>query len=200
MVVTVGDVFEVAVVHTFNLSDEQVNVFRFKVTTGGVPTEAEFADDIVEWFANMYAEIGGDMSNDIDPLELRYRDITHDLATVYVPWVGSYGGGTGTADALPPQNAALVLERTGTKNVVGKKYLPTFTEATQVGGVIGATNLGHIDNWCTYLLSGTAFSISGIEWMPYVHSRSLGSDIKVLAAQPRVQMAIQRRRRVGRGS
>lgn len=199
-VLSVGDHINVAIVHVFDSVDEQINVFDLQVSTGAVAPQADITQDIIDMFSLVYATIEDDITDNLRCVELRYRNVTLGEPTRYAPWTGSYIGGTGSADSLPPQNAALVILRTETVNVQGKKYLPTFTEPSQANGVLTAGALADVQDFCDALFAVLTGPLTSADFLPGVYSRKL-SDLKVVSsAQPRPQLAIQRDRRIGRGS
>lgn len=199
-VLSVGDHINVAIVHVFDSVDEQINVFDLQVSTGAVAPQDDITQDIIDMFSTVYATIAEDITDNLRCVELRYRNVTLDEPTRYAPWNGAYVGGLGTADSLPPQNSALVILRTDTRGVQGKKYLPTFTEPTQANGVLTSGTLDDVQDFCDALFSSLTGPLTSVDFLLGVYSRKLGDMVIASAAQPRPQMAIQRDRRIGRGS
>lgn len=196
-----GDLVEVACVHTFNGVDEMINVWHLHVAVAGSGSETDFSEDLITLFGGLYGNIEDEMSNKVDAQEIRWRNVTDDGPTIFVPWIGGgYNGGTGTADALPPGTTALILERTGTKGVQGKKYMPVFTEPTQDAGTLTPEAYTHLQDVADLLETQQPLLETAIEVTFHVYSRTLGNDFPITAGQARPQLAYQRRRRAGRGS
>lgn len=195
-----GDDFEAAVVHRFNGVDEQINVWAFNVGVAGTGSQGDFEDDLIEFLTAVYQEIESDISDKIVVEELRWRNITDDGPTQFVPWHGPYVGGTGSGDALPPQVSALMLLRTGVKGVQGRKYMPAYTEPTQSGGLLTTAALGRLQAAAAVAIGPWSMTITGMQINAIVWSRSHGQAYDVAAIQARQRLAIQRRRAVGRGS
>lgn len=195
-----GDLFEVTVVHVFNSVDEQVSVYHNHVAVAGTGDDADFAEDLIELYGSLYEIIEQDMPGEVDIVELRWRNVTDDGPTQFIPWVGTYGGGIGTGDPLPPGATALLLLRTGIKNVQGRKYLPVFMETTQSGGIWGSGTQGRLNAFAGVLDNQMPLAVTGMEVTWHVYSRESGLDYPVTGAQARPMVAYQRRRRAGRGS
>lgn len=195
-----GDVIEIAMVHVFDSVDEQINVWNAKVAVAGGGSENDFNDDLLEMLGGMYAIVESDISDRVAVTEIRWRNVTDDGPTIFVPWAGTYTGGTGSGDALPPQVAALLLLRTGVKGVQGRKYLPTYTEPTQSGGILTAGTLGRLQTFAAEVASQQDLTLTEISLAFHVWSKVHGQSYPVSAVQARQRVAIQRRRSVGRGS
>jgi hypothetical protein len=195
-----GDLLEVAIVHTLGPVDEQINVFHMHVAVAGTGTDADLDADLLEYFGDAYALIEHLMPTSMDVQEIRYRNVTDNTPTRYVPWTGTYTGGTSTGEHLPPACAALILYRTGVLKVLGKKYLPTFSEAAQDGGVWSAGTLGSVGAFGGATDGQVTMPVTNIELEFRVFSRTLGNDYPIIGAQARSQVAYLRSRRFGRGS
>jgi hypothetical protein len=195
-----GDLIEVAVVHVFGASDEQINVYHNHVAVAGTGSDADFDDDLIELYTNLYQIIEIDISTDVNIVELRWRNVTDNTPARFVPWTGLYTGGTNGGDPLPPGDTAMLLLRTGVLNVQGRKYLPSFGETTQSGGVWGAATLGRMNAFANILTQQEPLANTGIELVWHVYSRSTGLDYPVINATGRPVVAYQKRRKQGRGS
>lgn len=130
------------------------------------PTEAQMQ----AWITAMWATV----STEINSLWTIY-------AIGYAPWIGtgldtdrkgwgatvvynvSLSGSNGT-DSLPAQSAGVVLGRTATKRVIGKKFVPGIGENCQAAGVFTAptktclANLGGLMYASTYMMGATSLT------------------------------------------
>lgn len=200
MPLSAGDILEVAVVHTFQDINECINVLHFQVGVLEDPSLPAIDEDLKEFLGDTYALINDLMSVDVDIVELRYRNLTDDGPTRYVPWTGSYTGGTSGGDSLPPGTSALVLWRTGTKKVTGRTYLPPFVESTQTAGIWSSGAMGAIGAFATELSSHWVGGSTSNEYDLRVWSKRLAASVDITGPAAKPIVAYMRRRRQGRGS
>lgn len=200
MAVSLGDVVEVALSMEFELGSEQVNVFHLKLGAVIDGADDQVHADLQTWLDNGYAGIAPIMSGDTKFRELRIRNVTDDGPTLFYPWSGTFDSGASGGDDLPPGVSALVLYRTATKRVLGRKYLPTFLESAQS---FGAWTPATMDILATFGAdTGVAFDgdSSGNNYAPVVWSRVNALAYPIISTQAQSQVAYMRTRRVGRGS
>lgn len=200
MPTSAGDIFEIALVHVFQNVNECINVLHFQLGVLEDPTPAAMDADFIEFLGDTYAMIEGLMSTEVDIQELRYRNLTDDGPTRYVPWSGPYTGGTSGADSLPPGTSALILWRTGTKKVTGRTYLPPFTESAQTAGIWSAGVMGDLGAFAEELSSHWIGGSTGNEYDLRVWSKRLSASVDITGPTAKPIVAYMRRRRQGRGS
>lgn len=113
------------------------NVFNAVVTGGSPPFDAaDIIDDAADWLDDMYLNIVGQTSNNLDgnsitvyeydPLDDDWDEVSSQAWT----WTP-----TGSGDYLPRAVAGLVRLWTTDPDVQGKKYLPALTEAVLDSGL-----------------------------------------------------------------
>ena len=117
------------------------NVFNAIIAGSGGPfDDDDIVADALAWVANMYANLVGAITNDATGSQIQ----VYKWDTVGLDWdeVGSLPwtfNPTETAEYLPRGVAALVLARTVNPDVLGKKYIPGFTEDQSSNGLWIAT-------------------------------------------------------------
>lgn len=171
---TVADNDVLRVVASFLWTDGNVNqnVFNCKVSGGGGPyADTDVMDDLEDWLDDMFANLVGVMSDEIDGNEV----IAYKWDSVGADWdeVGSQSwtfNPTVTFEQLPRGVAALVRLWTTDPDVQGKKYIPGLTESAITDGLYGAgtiTNLlAFALDWYTVFVGAT----SGATFTPGIWS------------------------------
>jgi hypothetical protein len=119
------------------------NVFNCKATGGSPPyDDSDVADDMEDWLDNMYANMTGHASDEIDGNEVlvyKWDSVGGDWDEVQSQsWVWDP---TRSDDQLPRGVAALVRMWTTDPDVQGKKYFPGTTEDLVEDGLFNAATL-----------------------------------------------------------
>lgn len=172
MTVASGDILRVVAGLLWDDGEINQNVFNAVVTGGGSPwADQDILDDAEAWADNMYANIVGNLSEDISGNTItvyKYDAIDDDWDEV-----GTNAWGfspTSVSEYLPRGVAALLLLGTTDPDVQGKKYIPALVEGIVADGLIGATMLTNMlafgADWLTAFVGGT----SGATWTPGVWS------------------------------
>lgn len=200
MAVEVGDIIRVAARCEFNGQDDVVNVYHFEVFE--VPTAGNINDlleDVSEHMSTAYAVIDGYQSNLLSSVDITVFNVTQDAPYGTVGWTNDYDGGTVSGEAMPPQDALLILWRTNIKRRVGRTYIGALCEAHQSAGVWNGTILGDMQTFALSISSGTGLANgSSLRLVVYSRSEGEGTVPSVYSARPLV--AIMGRRKRGRGS
>lgn len=197
MTVSNNDVLRLSTVWTVGGSDEQVNVWHVGVTT--IPgSVADLNDDLAEYLTDLYSDVLTAMVNDLVHTRIEVFNVTDGSPEV---WIGAVPAldGQDSGDPLPLGAAMLVYWRTSISRVIGKKYLPTMSEANHTGGVWNAgTILAGDDMGLKFMnpyVSANGTTIRGQVYRPTTNTTTLPITY---TTSPIV--AYQRRRRPGRGS
>ena len=122
------------------------NVFNALVTGAGAPwDDQDITDDAEDWLDNMYANLTGSISEDLDGNEV----IVYKYDTPGADWdeVSSqaWGWTPTSADHILPRGVAFLTRLwTTDPDVQGKKYLPGTVEASLTDGlyIAGLLTLG----------------------------------------------------------
>lgn len=149
MSVTDGTILRIVASLLWTDGNINQNVYNAVVTGGGSPwDDSDIADDAEDWLDNMYANLVGNMSVNVDGNNVtvyKYDAIDDDWDEVFSQaWTFDP---TQNADELPRGVAALVRLWTTDPDVQGKKYIPALTEAGATDGLWGA---GTITNLLAY--------------------------------------------------
>jgi hypothetical protein len=130
MAITDGTILRIVASLLWTDGNVNQNVFNAVLTGGGSPwDEPDIIDDAVDWLDNLYANMVGTMSDEIDGNEC----IVYEYDAVGQDWdeVGSDAwtfDPNGASDQLPRGVAGLVRLWTTDPDVQGKKYLPGLVE------------------------------------------------------------------------
>lgn len=178
--------------------DDQVNVYHLKVTDVGTDDQQQLRDALVEYLESFYAIVNVDISDTLTYDSVEIFNVTTGDPEPTEPWT-TLTIGLGDDEALPSGCCALMLGRTATGGVLGKKYLPTYTEPAQNGGVWTAPVLVRMllaaAIWIAPFVSST-----GSTFRPVVYSRLLEVAHIFTGALVNSVVAYQRRRKRGVGS
>ena len=137
MSITDGTILRVVASFLWTDGNVNQNVFNVVVTGAGSPwDEDDIVADAEDWLDDMYLNIAGGLSDEIDGNEI----IVYEYDGVDDDWdeIGSDSwlyNPTGTNDQLPRGTAALVRLWTTDPDVQGKKYIPGLTEGSLADGL-----------------------------------------------------------------
>lgn len=198
MSISTGDILRCSARMSLEDGQDMVNVWHVKVVDDNSNSDEDILTDLAEWFNDLYDVINGYQSSLVT-----YEDIT-----VYVE--GSDDsfppqafpvltvGGT-VATALPDAASCLALLSTGTKRVVGRKYMGGFTEDDWIGAGFSPALLSDIGVMMDDFKTGDTMTLltqfMGVVWSTVGVTSHLISSIRVLT-----DARYQRRRRAGAGS
>lgn len=140
MSVVDGDILRVVASMLWSDGNVNQNIFNCVITGGGSPwTEEDVIDDCSDWLDNMYANMGGNMSDEIAGNEIivyKYDALDDDWDEVSSQaWVMN---ASQVSDQLPRGVAALLRLWTTDPDVQGKKYIPALTETDLEDGLFSA--------------------------------------------------------------
>lgn len=136
MAVASGDVLKVAVKWRHSIAGDQVNTWHLGVSDVLAGTNADALAAVTLWAEHMYQSSG--VTNYMTAL-LRHEDIAvfnHNSGGFPVGNIGRLPDldGAGSTQSLPSITAPLLVLRTNVSRMVGRKYLPTFTEEAMLDG------------------------------------------------------------------
>ena len=171
---TVADNEILRVVASMLWTDGNVNqnVYNCKVSGGGGPyADSDVIDDMEDWLDNMYANLTGTMSDEIDGNEV----IVYKWDAVGQDWdeVGSQSwtyDPTVAQEQLPRGVAALVRLWTTDPDVQGKKYIPGLTETNVTDGLFGAGTITQLLAFALDWYTGFVGGVSGATFTPGIWS------------------------------
>lgn len=196
-----GDIIRVSCRQRYAGIDDQVNVLHFQITTVPTPnTDAQIMADLGEHISSMFSEISSHISTSVDAVDLTFYNVSNDNPIGVIGWPGPYDGGTASGDSLPSHDTFLLLLPTGLKRTIGRIYLPTMSEASQNGGVPAAGVVTAADTFASYLIGPQVPGGGGTEAFYVVRKRAAGTNHAPTSARLASHMAVQRRRKRGRGS
>lgn len=201
---TVSDPSILRVVASFLWTDGNVNqnVFNCSISGTGAPwDEADVVADCEDWLDDMYLNIAGGMSDEIDGNEI----VVYKYDVVGDDWdeVGSEAwlyNPSAAGDQLPRGVAGLVRLWTADPDVQGKKYLGGMTEGTTTDGLfVAGTVSDFLDfaaDWYTPFAGGltTATFTPGV-WSVVQKTLFLGINHVATSTIPAYQR--RRKRNVG---
>lgn len=198
---TAGDIIRVAARQRFDATDDIVNVLHFAIE--GVPTpntDASVMQDIAELISEAYALIASKITTRVVAVDLTFYNIDTDSPMGQRTWDPAYTGGTGSGESMPSHDSCLVLLQTAVKRTQGRIYLPPFTEAQQSGGEWVTGVYTAVDAFLSVLIGPWSGGTFTGEYMYGVHKRSSGATAFPNSGRISTLVAVQTRRKLGRGS
>ena len=194
-----GDILEVTVKGRFDQTDDVINVYHAEITDAQGESKAEALVWVGEWFTDLAEAIEDLVSNDYLVVEIHVQNVTQDTF-IGVITVGVSGSNVG--ETLPPHVTALVMARTATAGVCGRKYLPPFGEDTQDNGTWSGTTNTALDAFAAvWEVSKTASNnVIGIGRVATFVAGVFSTSREIIATKAIRDTRSQRRRQLGRGS
>lgn len=200
MAVAIGDVLRVAAVQKYNVVNDVVNVFHFGVNAVPTPnTDGAVLADLAEVIGGAFTSLEANLTNGVQADHLSVFNVTQDAPIGIGSWGGTYTGGTGTGEGMPAHDCMLVLLSTAIKRKIGRIYLGVFTEASQNSGNWGGTIKANAAALVDTLINGDPTTRGG-EYVLTVYSRGSGIPTPITTVRVQDAVAIQSRRKPGRGS
>jgi len=200
MTVAMGDILRVAARQEVSGIDDTINVLHFEVftaPTGG--SDAAALEDLADHFGLAWQLIAGIYPSYVEPVDLQVYNITQDAPVGVTAWAGGYTGGTASGEGLPQQDAAMVLWSTGVKRRIGRTYLGPLSEASQANSQLTGPVIDLLETWTAYIRESVDAPNAG-DYRLVIYSRSAGARSVPTAVRVAPVVAIQQRRKPGRGS
>lgn len=195
-----GEIYQVAQKFQLPTNDVLFNVYDFLVLSGS-SSDAAMLTMFTNLMQNLYAWMSTDIHSTVNGQEGIVNQLLWDgakwLVSRYVGQILPSMTFTGSLDALPSATSALVTFPTYVPRVVGKKYLPPFTEAAQASSVLIGSALANMANYGGALI--TPVSDAGGTQYQYVVRRKTGATATPYAAVAESIISSQRRRKPGLG-
>lgn len=175
------------------------NIFYYSSEASITPSAAQMQAWDLAWF-NTY---GNAMHESFHIYQIGYSGWQggvytdpHGWGPVIVYPDAHTGMATGS-DALPSQNAYVLLGRTNTKRVIGKKYLAGVAEAAQAAGVPNAGTMTVLNNAAGFCYAST-YSMGGTALTPCVWGPTHGL-VPTVSGSVSPYIGSQRKRKPGVG-
>ena len=196
---TQGDIFEATVNFLYDNDQKAVNVYDL-VIGAGTCTDGELLTGCASFMTAAYANLLSRMRSTIDLQDC----VVNELIWSVNEWIVTRNVGicfptftaTDTLDMLPHSCAALVEFPTNVPRVVGKKYIPGFTEGTQDESDIAPAVITQLSDYALDIISGFA---AGTASVLYTILRKTGTFVVPDTAYISPIFSTQRRRKPGVG-
>lgn len=205
MPLAVNDVVRVSCRYSLETGQDHVNVYYWKCTTASTDSDLSILGDIHSTLGGAYANIAAFMTNLATPVDIKgdvvqfsggLLTLVRNMGTIpYSPSTVP----SGTGDALPPGNAALVKFLTGIGKVYGRKFVGALIEAQQQNGVLSSGLITGLQTYASLINTVITLTTSGA-LTPGVMSKKLSDFVAYNGYEVASNMAYQRRRRPGTGS
>lgn len=146
MSVADGDILRVVASLLWSDGNINQNVFNCIISGGGGPyADSDVIDDCSDWLDDMYANMGGHMSDEIAGNEIVvYKYDAGDDDWDEVSSQAWSMNASEVSEQLPRGVAALVRMWTTDPDVQGKKYVPALTETDLEDGLFSSSLLGFL--------------------------------------------------------
>jgi hypothetical protein len=172
MTIAIGDVLKIVATLVWLDGNLAQNVYAAEITgTGGPYDEADIVDDALEWVEDMYFELVGKMSDEIDGSMVQVY--VYDPGDDDFDEIGTVGwtfNPSQPTDQLPRGVAGLINTQTVEPDVQGKKYLPGLCEVNCDDGLWDEAMITALAAFGVVWLAPFAGGTSGADWSPGVWS------------------------------
>ena len=140
MAIETSDAVRVTAVMNFMGSDEMVNVYHVHVTDDNSQSQANIYDDIAEYLEAIYSPLIGAMPTQVTFEQIEFFNVSKDTPEAIINWP-TLTAGTVSGEFLPEGVSCLMFARTIAKGVLGRKFMPVFTEGNYTAGLWTAATL-----------------------------------------------------------
>lgn len=198
MAPVLGDVVRITVKMYQALNDIQ-NVYHALLSGTSAPDYQTMLANIKTAFQNLYTYIEGYTSDNVTFGSMALANLTQDEIGGTIAFTDPTAGSGSTNPMLPPQCAALLTFPTITPGVLGKKFLPPFTDAVlDDDGSPNSTALAGMANFANDVLDG----VTGTDWELTFGAYNPTTEVftEFIAGEARDLIATQRRRYSGSGT
>lgn len=197
MAIGAGDVVRVSAEFLALTTDMQVNTWDLRVNTAGTGGNDGFQAAVEEYLSNLYSHVTTIISENVVANGVSYYSRLSLDVLLPTTWLGAPAF-TASGDVLPLQDALVVFFRSSRRGSRCRKFLPSSTEAFNVGAVPAATAIAAatalVDEGLTPFTSTAGWVLELVLW-----SDVTNAAITLLNGEVSPQWGTQRRRRVGRG-
>lgn len=198
MTVQNNEVIEASAKMIFDGTDEQINVFQFRLASGGPLTDDEAIDDVLNIVNDLYSALYILQSILIIYDTIRLYNQSQSLLLGVHDWP-TRTAGTETVHPIPPGVCALVNFTTAVPKVILRKFFGGFTEdQNQDDGTWNGTLVTAVALVATNLLAPLVGSYGTWEY-GYTSPKTLGWVAPNGSSNNDIP-AYQRRRKQGSGS
>lgn len=200
MSVAPGDIIRVSARHSFNATEDNVNVFHFGIAAAPTPnTDAALLADMASHLGVAYTELEAYRNTALAAVDITIYDLSNDRPIGVTAWGAGYTGGTGSGESMPHADCCLVLIPTGVKRTQGRIYLSPFAESRQSAGQWDST-LGAAIEMFMNALTDNGVGPNGGAFNFGIRKESDGLLYAPASFRMQSLVAYQRRRKPGRGS
>lgn len=200
MATALGDILRVAAGMVWDGTNDVINVLHFRVGVLPSPnTTAALLEDLSGQLGSAYNDAAGILSTTLDADVITVYNVTQDLPVGITSWGEGFVGGTAVGEAMPPDDALVVLLDTGLKRRQGKIYLSCLTESRHSGGFWDGTARTSAATMVAGLISGYV-PVNDGQYELQVYSRVDGEAYPISVVRAQAQVADMPSRKAGRGS
>lgn len=193
-----NDVLRVAAISKVETVHDIVNVWHFRVDTGGPSTFPAASTMIQNYMDALYTYLTAVLSDRMVADRLSVANVTQGTVFGSIAW-GSWAGGSNAGEMTALGVACLAWGRTSTPRVQIRKYCGPFTESNIVDGSWLSTVRTPCENMMAYhilqQIPAVGWSVTGCAW-----NRTASTYTFATSATAATEPVYQRRRRRGRGS
>lgn len=146
-----------------------INVMHFKLVTPATLADALVLADIGEVIEVFYNTVLTRINDSVIFEDYTVTDVDRDVILGTDTWP-TLTTGSGVDDALPPQNAALVLARTVKPRKQGRVYLPGFVESAASGSAWIPAAVTSLANFAAEMLAGQVVTNGSYAYQVYTRA------------------------------
>ena len=196
--IVVGDVIRVVAKMRLLTSEDDLNVFHFKVLSNTTVDDNAFMVEMAAAIDSDYQIINAQISTAMTYIDIDAQNVTQNELLQSQPWPVLVAGADAGA-LLPTQVAAMIFWRTLRPKTRTSKFYGGFTElSNNVDGTIAAATATQLSLLGTNLLGGVSGANFSAEYGAF--NKLLSRFTPVTSSVVPVRWRTQKKRRVGVGS
>jgi hypothetical protein len=197
MALTTGSVVRLsAIMRDARLADV-INTYDVLIDTVGDGGDDGFKVDAAQYLTAMYGNVDPYIIETAQCVSVGFYERAGPSVLTPIAWAGPTF--TDTSQELPYGTSALIYGRTERRHTLTRKYLGPFGESINNAGGLHANLVSALEGFIGSWL-GPFTGDNNWEFHPVCWSTVTGGPIEILEGVIGATWAIQRRRRIGRGS
>lgn len=197
MAIVVTDVIRVTAEMSDLAGGDVMNTYDLLITGGGTGGDTGFKEDVIDYLNVLYNNIDAYQQSGVSYDQVSFYHRNGSTAITPITWSPTPSA-AGSGDALPAGTSLLILARTSTRRRVKRVFLGPFTEPSSAGygptGALQSDAAAFAADLLAPYTGGNTWTFHAVLW-----SDGLGV-LPLVEASVSLNWAIQRRRRLGRGS
>jgi len=197
MAVTAGDVVRIVARMALFGANDIVNVFHFLIQANTFADDLAYMAGQAQIMDDLYTLVNPSINAAVSYISVDGQNVSKAELLPSASWpILAVGGGAG--EMLPEMNAACCFFRTTTPRVRASKFLPPYSEGTNIDGAVSAPSVLLLEAFGDFLVADIVRPNLTENYVSFNRITSVATPVVSRVVPSRFRT--QRRRRVGVGS